>query len=91
MTASSAHRPCSACQGADASEPVLDWGLPVNEVIRLYPRTSTVFMEYGVETCCGGSMSVADVTKAYFIPESELCHALRQAMHAPDALSRPRG
>ena len=76
----SAHLPCSACQGADASEPLLDWRLSVNDFITMYPQTFPVFMEYGVEICCGGLMSVADAAKAYFIPESELCQALRQAI-----------
>ena len=76
----SPHLPCSACQGADASEPMLDWGLSVNDFITTYPQTFRVFMEYGVEICCGGSMSVADAAKAFWIPEPELCHALRQAI-----------
>jgi iron-sulfur cluster repair protein YtfE (RIC family) len=80
--ASAAHLPCSACQDADPSEPLLDWRLSVNDFIAMFPQTFPVFMENGVEICCGGSMSVTEATKAFGIPEPELCYALRQAIRA---------
>lgn len=65
-----------SCPTSDAPEPEIDWHLSVNDFIAAFPQTFPVFMEYGVETCCGGSLSVADAAKAYGIPEP----ALRQAL-----------
>ena len=35
-------------------------GTPVNDVIRTYPSSVSVFNELGIDACCGGDASLAE-------------------------------
>ena len=41
------------------NKPRLESGLTVNETVRLYPQTIPVFNEFGIDSCCGGAVSIS--------------------------------
>jgi len=51
----------------------------VDDVIRIDAGLSRVLREYGVDTCCGGARTLAEVAEAHGVPLSEILAAL----HAP--------
>jgi len=46
-----------------ASATAIDAGMTVNEVIRTYPSSISVFNQLGIDACCGGNASVAEATR----------------------------
>lgn len=50
----------------------------VNETIVHYPATVTVFKEVGIDSCCGGSLSIAEAAKRHGVELSWLIAALRR-------------
>lgn len=57
------------------SRPGADW--TINEVLRRLPASAAVFNEFGVDSCCGGSLRVADSACARGRSLDELLAALR--------------
>jgi regulator of cell morphogenesis and NO signaling len=43
-----------------ATATVIDTGTTVNDVIRAYPISVSVFNELGIDACCGGDASLAE-------------------------------
>jgi regulator of cell morphogenesis and NO signaling len=43
-----------------ATAAVIDTGTTVNDVIRTYPSSVSVFNELGIDACCGGDASLAE-------------------------------
>lgn len=37
--------------------------LIVNDAIRLYPATIRVFTDYGIDSCCGGAVSIEEAAR----------------------------
>jgi regulator of cell morphogenesis and NO signaling len=37
--------------------------LSVNDAIRLYPETISVFNDFGIDTCCGGADPIAEAAR----------------------------
>lgn len=37
--------------------------LTVNDAIRLYPETVTVFNDFGIDACCGGAVPIAEAAR----------------------------
>ncbi|HET7599349.1 MAG TPA: DUF542 domain-containing protein [Gemmatimonadales bacterium] len=62
----------------------LDCTLAVNEIVRRHPATRAVFHRFGVDTCCGGAVSVEQAAQRDGIDGEALCAALRAAAQ-PDA------
>jgi iron-sulfur cluster repair protein YtfE (RIC family) len=52
----------------------------VNEVIRIFPDTVTVFNAFGVDSCCGGAASLEEAALDAGADRSELISALRAAV-----------
>ena len=50
--------------------------MTVNETVRRYPATIAVFNRYGIDTCCGGAMAIAEAAAQ----ESIDADALRSAL-----------
>lgn len=78
MTNASTH--AASCDQGCGGE--LDCSDTVNSVMTRFPATVTVFNSFGVDMCCGASLSVADAARANAIDESALCVALRTAARA---------
>ena len=50
--------------------------LTVNEVIRLYPATAATFSAFGIDSCCGGALPVAEAAKRHGVNIEILLAAL---------------
>jgi len=46
-----------------ASAVAIDMGTTVNEVIRMYPKSVSVFNQLGIDACCGGDASIAEAAR----------------------------
>ena len=56
--------------------------LTVNEVIRLYPQTVTVFNGFGIDSCCGGGVAVSIAAARDGIDADLLLERLNNAVKA---------
>lgn len=57
----------------------IDAQMTVNEVLRLYPATLSVFNEYGIDTCCGGGIALSVAAERDGIDLAVLLSRLQQA------------
>lgn len=55
----------------------------VNDIIARYPATIAVFNAFGVDTCCGGAVSVEEAARRDGVDRSLLIEALREAGMLP--------
>ena len=65
-----------------ARRPQLDCSLSVNVILTIFPSTHAVFNRFGLDTCCGGALSVADAARAADVDAEALCGALTDAIAA---------
>jgi len=72
----------SIAAGARPAHPNLDCSLSVNAVLARYPSTGPVFHRFGLDTCCGGRLSVADAARAANVDGETLCGALEEVIAA---------
>ena len=56
--------------------------LIVNDVIRHWPSTVTVFARYGIDSCCGGGLALEVVCERHRIDLAALLEDLNQAVRA---------
>lgn len=61
----------------------LDCSHRVNDIVARHPTTRDVFHRFGLDTCCGGSLSVADAARAHGVDADTLCSELTAAIAAP--------
>ena len=47
----------------DRTTATIDMETTVNEVIRMYPESVSVFNEMGIDACCGGDASLAEAAR----------------------------
>lgn len=47
----------------DSSLATVDGGATVNDVTRRYPSTLPIFRALGIDSCCGGALSLAEAAK----------------------------
>lgn len=74
------NRPLAAQADGDPSGLAgLECQLSVNTVVARFPSTSRVFNQFGIDLCCGGSLSVDDAAQANGLDADMLCGALREA------------
>ncbi len=57
----------------------LDCTRTVNETLALYPATGAVFGAYGIDTCCGGGISVEQAAQNASVDPRQLCAELEAA------------
>ena len=57
--------------------------LTVNETIARWPRTVTVFNDFGIDACCGGAATIRDAA----VRDGAVLETLMQALH--DAANAP--
>jgi len=48
----------------------------VNDVLRLYPETVSVFNAFGIDACCGGAASLREAARRDQVDLAELIAAL---------------
>jgi iron-sulfur cluster repair protein YtfE (RIC family) len=59
---------------------ILDAALTVNEVVLRHPSTVRVFGSLGIDACCGGARSLAEVSRRHSIPLAVLMESLGKAI-----------
>jgi iron-sulfur cluster repair protein YtfE (RIC family) len=65
----------------------LDCAQSVNEIVTRHPATIAVFNRFGLDACCGASLSVQDAARAGGVNREVLCDALHLAVQ-PDEDAR---
>lgn len=60
----------------------LDCGSTVNETIVRWPATLEVFKRFGIDTCCGGAISVEETARRHNANAQALCNSLRTALRS---------
>lgn len=63
--------------------------LSVDEVIALWPRTISLMNDLGLDTCCGGSMSLRRAARNARVPVEELLAKLEELVHELEASPWP--
>jgi iron-sulfur cluster repair protein YtfE (RIC family) len=58
----------------------LDPTLTINEIVARYPATIPVFNRFGMDTCCGGGVSVYDAARRDGIDVEAVLVALREVV-----------
>ena len=66
----------------DATIPALNCDLTVNQVVRQWPETAVVFNLVGIDSCCGGSLTVTQAAHYEQVDANVLCAALHTAVDA---------
>jgi iron-sulfur cluster repair protein YtfE (RIC family) len=59
---------------------VMEW--TVNQALRAAPQSAGVFNRLGVDTCCGGTLTLADAARAAGLAPDDLRAALAPALEA---------
>lgn len=62
---------------------VPDPNLTVNELIAREPRTIEVFNRFGIDTCCGSGVAIADAARRDGVDVGRLLDELREALGRP--------
>ena len=68
------------------TEDVRSWSAAstVNDVVRLYPPTLSVFRSFGIDSCCGGALSLTEAAARHGVELEVLETALERAIVAAD-------
>ena len=64
----------------DTSANSIDLQWTVNEVVKRYPATLSIFNSLGIDSCCGGALPLATVADRHHVPLDVLRSALEQAI-----------
>ena len=56
--------------------------LTVNDLLRETPAAAAVLNRLGIDTCCGGALSLADAAASVGLPLARLLAALKQPTEA---------
>lgn len=58
----------------------VDPAMTINEIVARHPETIPVFNRFGMDTCCGGGVSVYDAARRDGIDVETVLAALREAV-----------
>jgi iron-sulfur cluster repair protein YtfE (RIC family) len=67
---------------AASGSATIDASRTVNEVIAAHPATVAVFSSFGIDTCCGGGLTIADAATEHRLDVGAVLDALRRAAAA---------
>ena len=59
------------------TSPSLSAAITVNDLLRETPAAAAVLNRLGIDTCCGGSLSLADAAQSVGMPLAQLLAALQ--------------
>lgn len=54
--------------------------MTVNEVIRRYPATVALFSRWGIDSCCGGGLPVAEAAQRHGVDLATVAAELERAV-----------
>jgi regulator of cell morphogenesis and NO signaling len=57
----------------------LDPAQTINEIVARHPETIAVFNRFGMDTCCGGGVSVDEAARRDGLDIGQILSALREA------------
>ena len=57
-----------------------DSALTINEIVARHPETIPVFNRFGMDTCCGGGVSVDAAARRDGVDAAVVCAALDEAL-----------
>ena len=63
--------------------PPLDLCLTINEIVDRHPETIEIFNRFGLDTCCGGGVSVAEAARRDGVDVTAVVAELRRSVLAP--------
>lgn len=58
----------------------LDPAQTINEIVARHPESIAVFNRFGMDTCCGGGVSVEEAARRDGLDVDQILSALRDAM-----------
>lgn len=58
----------------------IDKGSTVNEIVAQYPDSITVFNQFGIDSCCGGAVPLAEAAQRDGADVDELLAALQEVI-----------
>ena len=61
----------------------LDLTLTINELVTRFPKTIEVFNRFGLDTCCGGGVTVAEAARRDGVDEADVVADLRRSVLLP--------
>lgn len=64
---------------------MLDCERTVSETVRLFPDTLPVFQAHGIDSCCGGALSVEEAARRHRIDRGVLCAELETVVRGAAA------
>jgi len=64
----------------DTTARTLDCTLTVAQILDTHPATAAVFTRFGLDTCCGGILTVEEAAHRHGLDSVALCAALRTAI-----------
>ena len=64
------------------TSPALDPGVSVKEALQRFPVTLTVFQQFGIHTCCGSDLSIAEAAHRDGADADQLIEAIRRSIRA---------
>ena len=64
----------------NTTDRALDCTRTVAEVLHSHPATAAVFTRFGLDTCCGGVLTVEEAAHRHGLDSVALCAALRAAI-----------
>ncbi|HSQ32799.1 MAG TPA: DUF542 domain-containing protein [Gemmatimonadaceae bacterium] len=57
----------------------LDQAQTINEIVARHPETIAVFNRFGMDTCCGGGVSIEEAARRDGLEVGQILSALREA------------
>ena len=61
----------------------IDCRSTVNSIVTTHPETAAVFNRFGLDTCCGATLTVEEAAHREGVDTRVLCTELRSAAQAP--------
>ena len=55
----------------------------INEIVRQFPATVTVFKHFGIDACCGGALPVSEAARRHGAGLATLLAELQHALATP--------
>lgn len=58
----------------------IDRAMTITDIVARHPETADVFHRFGLDTCCGGGVSVSDAAQRHGLDVERLLEAVRDVL-----------